>query len=332
MDVADLVLVTGANGFIGSALCHRLSEMGCLVRKAVRSRSKLLEKGTVKYTDVEWVVLHDQSTEFETQQALHGVQAVIHLAARVHVMADRATDPLREFCRVNADWTERLALAAVGQGVRRFVYMSSIKVNGEESRAPLTEQDSPNSQDPYGISKWKAEQVLAHVAAGTGLELTVVRSPLVYGPEVGGNFLTLMNVLRRGVPLPLARVENRRSLIYRGNVVDALIRCMRDARAAGRTYLVSDGEDLSTPELIRRLARALRLPPRLWPMPLSVLRWLGQIVGKEAMIDRLIGSLQVDSSRIRQELNWHPPYIVDQGLAETAAWFRARTTSRAMAS
>lgn len=328
MAVGDRVLVTGANGFVGSALCHRLSQIGCLVRKAVRDQSKLPQEQRAQCRDVEWVVLHDQSTEFETQQALQGVQAVIHLAARVHVLTDRATDPLREYCRVNADWTTRLAQAAVGQGVRRFVYMSSVKVHGEESRGPLTEEDSPNTQDPYGASKWKAEQTLARVVAGTKMELTVVRSPLVYGPDVGGNFFALMNVLYRGVPMPLALADNRRSLIYRGNLVDALIQCLRDARAAGRTYLVSDGEDLSTPELIRRLARALRLSSRLWPVPLPVLRWLGWIVGKETMIDRLIGSLQVDSSRIRRELNWSPPYVVDQGLEATAAWFRGRTTRR----
>jgi nucleoside-diphosphate-sugar epimerase len=247
-------------------------------------------------------------------------------------MADSAADPLREFRKVNVAWTERLARVAASEGVRRFVYVSSIKVNGEQSMMPFTEQDSPNPQDTYGVSKWEAEQALATVSSQTGLETVVIRSPLVYGPGVGGNFLQLLNFLGKGIPLPFAGVENRRSLIYRGNLVDALSRCVHDKLAAGQTYLLSDGEDLSTPELIRRLARALKLPSRLWPMPLSVLRCLGQIVGKEAMIDRLVGSLQVDSSRIRQELNWYPPYLVDQGLAETAAWFRARTTSRAMAS
>ena len=225
-----------------------------------------------------------------------------------------------------------MARAATAEGVRRFVYMSSIKVNGEQSIVPFTERDFPNPQDAYGVSKWEAEQALATVSSQTGLETVVIRSPLVYGPGVGGNFLQLLNFLGKGIPLPLAGAENRRSLIYRGNLVDALSRCVNDKLAAGQTYLVSDGEDLSTPELIRRLGMALRLPSRLWPMPLSVLRYLGQIVGKKAMIDRLIGSLQIDSSRIRQELNWYPPYMVDQGLAETAAWFRARITSRAMAS
>jgi len=315
--MADVVLVTGANGFIGSALCRRLQDAGMPVRAALRDRSSIPASEGVQTGGYEWVVLHDQSTEGETQQVLHGVQAVVHLAARVHVMVDRASDPLHEFRRVNRDWTERLARAAAGQGVRRFVYMSSIKVNGEETQVPFTEDDVPNPQDPYGISKWEAEQVLAAVLAKTGLETVVLRPPLVYGPGVGGNFLQLLNVVRKGIPLPLASVDNRRSLMYRENLVDALFYCMRDARAAGRTYLVSDGEDLSTPDVIRRLAKALNKTPCLWPLPLWVLRAVGRFMGKKAMIERLLGSLQIDSSRIKRELEWHPPYSVDQGLADT---------------
>jgi nucleoside-diphosphate-sugar epimerase len=281
---------------------------------------------------IKWIFLHDQSTEGEMQQVLDGVQVVIHLAARVPVIAGHESNQLHDFYRVNTDWTERLARAAVGQGVRRFVYMSSIKVNGEQSLVPFTEADPPNPQDPYGVSKCEAERALATVSSQTGLETVVIRSPLVYGPGVGGNFLQLMNFVRKGIPLPLARVENRRSLIYRGNLVDALIRSAQDDRAAGRTYLVSDGEDLSTPELVRRLAKALALRSCLWPAPLSALQWFGQVVGREAMLERLLGSLQVDSSKIRRELDWHPPFRLDQGIAETATWFRAQTTSRVMAS
>ena len=319
--MAALMLVTGANGFIGSALCRRLRDAGLLVRGGVRDRSNILRDGGSEASGFDWVVLRDHSTDTETEQALDGAQAVIHLAARVHIMDDQAADPIREFRRVNTDWTERLARAAARQGVRRFVYLSSIKVNGEGSTVPFTEEDAPNPQDPYGISKWEAEQALANVSSETGLETVVIRSPLVYGPGVGGNFLQLLKTLRAGLPLPLALVANRRSLIYRGNLVDALIRCAQDTRAAGRTYLVSDGEDLSTPELIRRIAKALGVSPRLWPMPIVLLRWMAQIVGKQATIDRLTGSLPIDSSRIRRELNWHPAYSVDQGLAETCSWF-----------
>ena len=318
------VVVTGANGFVGSALCHRLHSSGLVVRGAVRDRAKVLQHGDSESKDLEWVVLHDRSPEDEMQHVLQGVSAVVHLAARVHVMADDAEDPLCEFRRVNRDWTEQLARAAVLQGVRRFVYLSSIKVNGEQGTRPFTEQDLPNPQDPYGMSKWEAEQALARVSSQTGLEIVVIRSPLVYGAGVGGNILQLLHIIRRGIPLPLASVHNRRSLIYLGNLVDALACCVKDLRAVGQTYLVSDREDLSTPELIRRLAKALELPARLWPIPLSVLRWIGSVAGKQAMIDRLLGSLQVDSSKIRKELDWHPPYSGGQGFAETAAWYRGR--------
>jgi nucleoside-diphosphate-sugar epimerase len=322
--VADRILVTGANGFVGSALCRRLHSSGLVVRGAVRDRAKLPQCTDSESKDLEWVALHDQSSEEETRHALQEVSAVVHLAARVHVMADDAEDPLREFRLVNCDWTERLARAAALQGVRRFVYLSSIKVNGESNARPFTEQDLPNPQDPYGMSKWEAEQTLARVASQTGLEIVVIRSPLVYGPGVGGNVLQLLHAIRRGVPLPLASAHNRRSLIYLGNLVDALACCVTDVRAAGQSYLVSDGDDLSTPELIRRFAKALELPARLWPVPLAVLRWIGSVAGKQAMIDRLLGSLQVDSSKIRKELEWCPPYSVGQGFSETAAWYRGR--------
>jgi nucleoside-diphosphate-sugar epimerase len=267
------------------------------------------------------MVLHDRSTEDETTQALQGVQVVVHLAARVHVMTDRAPGPLHEFRQVNLVWTKKLARAAASQGIRRFVYLSSIKVNGEESITPFTEQDLPKPQDPYGVSKWEAEQALAQVSAETGMETVVIRSPLVYGPGVRGNFLQLLKILRRGIPLPLASVQNRRSLVSRGNLVDALLCCVRDGRAAGQTYLVSDGEDLSTPELIRRLSRAMGVTERLWPFPVPLLRWMGQLAGQKGAVDRLLGSLQVDSSKIGRELGWHPSVSVDRGLAETAAWF-----------
>jgi nucleoside-diphosphate-sugar epimerase len=281
---------------------------------------------------IEWVVLHDQSSEKETRQSLKGVEVIVHLAARVHVMADTSVDPLHEFRKVNVVWTEQLARTAASEDVRRFVYMSSIKVNGEQSRVPFTERDLPNPQDPYGRSKWEAEQALAMVSSQTGLETVVIRSPLVYGPGVGGNLLQLLNFLEKGIPLPLAGVENRRSLIYRENLVDALSCCVHGRLAAGQTYLVSDGEDLSTPELIRRLGKALGFSARLWPLPLSMLCGIGQLIGKQVVFDRLLRSLQVDSSKIRKGLDWHPPFSVDQGLAETATWFRARITNRIMVS
>lgn len=326
------ILVTGAMGFIGKALSLNLLEAGYEVRGTIRNLSRTPREERSHPVGLEWVILHDQSSEGELHQVLEGVQVVIHLAARVHVMPGRASDQSGEFYRINTDWTERLAYAAVRRGVRRFVYLSSLKVNGEQSVKPFVEQDIPNPQDPYSVSKWEAELALTTVSSLTCLETVVIRSPLVYGPGVRGNFLQLMNIVRKGIPLPFGLVENRRSLIYQGNLVSALIRSVRDDRAAGQTYLVSDGEDLSTPDLIRRLGKALGLPVRLWPLPLPMVRSLGHIVGKQEVVDRLLGSLQVDSLKIRQELDWHPPFGVDHGLAETAAWFHAQPTSQVLAS
>ena len=325
--MGDRILITGATGFIGSALSRSLLAAGYPVKGAVRASTRIPQRSNSKSANLEWVVLHDRSTERETDEALQGVQSVVHLAARVHVMVDDASNPLQEFQRVNVDWTERLAARAASQGVRRFVYLSSVKVNGEETVAPFTEQDFPHPQDPYGVSKWEAEQALARVSTQTGMEAVVVRSPLVYGPGVRGNFLQLLNILRRGMPLPLASIRNQRSLVYLGNLVDALARCIQDRRAAGQTYLVRDGEDLSTPELVRRLSLAMESSVCLWPCPTSLLYWMGQAAGKRGVIDRLVGSLQVNSSKIQTELDWHPPFSVDAGLSETAAWFRARTSS-----
>lgn len=325
--MGDRILVTGANGFVGTALCRRLRELGVLVRATVRNQANLPHSWTSASKDLEWVVLHDRSDDNETQHALESICAVVHLAARVHVMVDEASDPLREFRQVNCAWTERLARAAASQGVHRFVYLSSIKVNGEQTVVPFTEQDPPKPQDPYGVSKWEAEQVLARVSMQTEMETVVVRSPLVYGPGVRGNFLQLLNIIRRGFPFPLASIRNQRSLVYLGNLVDAVARCAQDPRAAGRTYLVRDGEDLSTPELVRRLGVAMESRVCLWSCPTTFLYWMGQVAGKREIIDRLVGSLQVNSSKIQTELDWHPPFTVDAGLSETAAWFQARTMS-----
>ncbi len=327
--MGDRILITGATGFIGSALSHCLLEAGSSVRGAVRATARTSQRATSESGNLEWVVLHDRSTERETNDALQGVQIMVHLAARVHVMVDNASDPLQEFQRVNANWTERLAARAAAQGVRRFVYLSSVKVNGEQTVVPFTEMDPPKPRDPYGVSKWEAEQALARVSTQTGMETVVVRSPLVYGPGVRGNFLQLLNVLRRGIPLPLASIRNQRSLVYLGNLVDALARCIHDPRAAGRTYFVSDCEDLSTPELVRRLGAAMGTDVRLWTCPTAFLYWMGQVSGNRGMIDRLVGSLQVNSSKIQTELDWRPPCTVDAGLSETAAWFHARTMSLA---
>ncbi len=311
------VLVTGANGFVGEALCGELRARGFAIRAAVRSASPPLEK-------METAVVGAIDGETDWSEALRGVDVVIHLAARVHVMRDDAADPLEEFRKVNVAGTERLARAAAANGVRRLVYVSSAKVNGEATYGAdiFTEAKEPSPQDPYGISKCEAEHVLHRVAAETGLEAVIVRPPLVYGPGVKGNFAQMLKALARRIPLPLASVHNLRSLVYVGNLVDALIVCATRPAAAGQTYLVSDGDDISTPGLLRQLGAAMGRPALLLPCPPGILRLAAQAAGNADRIERLLGSLQLDSGKIRRELDWTPPYPLRQGLQETAEWYR----------
>lgn len=317
------VLVTGANGFIGRRVCIELIKQGFRVRAAVRESSRAAT------LPGEAVITGPIGPETDWTSAVVGVDTIVHLAARVHVMKEAAADPLAEFRAVNVLGTRGLARAASEHRVRRFVYVSSIKVNGEATEhSSFTENDQPRPQDPYGISKWEAEQALRIVGRETGLEIVIVRPPLVYGPNVGGNFLRLLKLLRSGVPLPLASLENRRSMIFSQNLADALVACAVHPAAAGKTYLVSDGEDLSTRDLIRHLSSLMGRPARLWPFPPPLLRLAGRMLGKAAELDRLLGSLQVDSAPIREELSWAPPYTVAEGLSATVQWFLASETSR----
>jgi len=308
------VLVTGASGFVGRMLCLELVRRGFPVRAAVRDAcAGALPDG------VECIAIGSIAPDTDWSAALDGVSIVIHLAARVHVMDDRATDPLAEFRKVNAEGSERLARQAAANGVKRLVFVSSIKVNGEmtEGEAKFSESDPAAPEDAYGRSKWEGEQALWRVARETGLEGVVVRPPLVYGPAVKGNFASLLGVLRRRLPLPLASVRNRRSLIYVGNLVDALIRCATHSAAAMQTYLVCDGDDLSTSDLLRRLGQTMGKPALLLPFPTGVLRLAGKVTGKSAAIGRLLGSLRVDDRKIRRELGWTPPYSVAEGFRAT---------------
>jgi nucleoside-diphosphate-sugar epimerase len=205
--------------------------------------------------------------------------------------------------------------------VRRFVFVSSVKVNGEERAAAYTEADTPMPEDAYALSKWEAEQGLRQIAAATGLEVVILRPPLVYGPGVGANFLALMHAVARGIPLPLGAINNRRSLIFVGNLADAILCCLEHPVAAGKTFLVSDGEDVSTPALVRRMAAALGGPARLVALPMPVLRAAAALAGKSALATRLLDSLTVDGTAIRHTLGWSPPFTLDEGLRETAAWY-----------
>ncbi|MEO6361700.1 MAG: NAD-dependent epimerase/dehydratase family protein [Caldimonas sp.] len=309
-------LVTGASGFVGSALVERLARDGASVRAAARRRQ---DADTHSAGPIDHVVVPDLSATTDWSAALDGIDVVVHCAARAHMLRDDAADPLASFRAVNVDGTARLARAAAAAGVRRFVFVSSIGVNGSQTFGrPFTAEDLPAPQTPYARSKLEAEQVLSAIASETGMAVTVVRPPLVYGPHAPGNFSTLVRAVRRGLPLPLASVRNRRSFIGRSNLVDLLARCSSHPLAAGLTLLASDGEDLSTPELVRRIARALRVPPRLLPVPPSWLLHAARIAGRPALGQQLCGSLQIDSSLANQRLGWSPPSSVDEELGEMA--------------
>lgn len=315
------ILVTGGAGFIGRALCPALLRAGFEVSVATRN-----PRSAEKLRGVEIRPIPSVGAGTDWSAALRDVDAVVHMAARVHVMDDQAADPLTEFRRVNSEGTLKLAEDAALAGVGRFVYVSTIKVNGESTPTdrPFRADDEPAPRDPYGLSKLEAEQALWEVSEQTGMEVVALRPPLVYGPGVKGNFLTLMEKCARGSTLPLGAVHNRRSLVYVGNLADALLQCVIRPEAAGHTFLVSDGDDVSSTELLRRVAGALDRKPRLLPVPASFLKLGGLLTGKRAMVGRLLDSLVVDDSAIRDVLDWEPPFSMTEGLDATAEWFHTR--------
>jgi nucleoside-diphosphate-sugar epimerase len=310
---SDRVLVTGANGFVGHHLCLEILKRGGSVKAVLRTPNP-------KQKEFDFSIVGNIDERTNWTEAICGVDVVIHLAARVHVMQDESDDSLAEFRCTNTAGTENLARQVAKAGVKRLVYVSSIKVNGEETcgETKFTETDNPHPLDPYGVSKVEAEEALHRVAAETGLEVVIVRPPLVYGAGVKGNFAQMLKVLAMGIPLPLASVNNRRSLVYVGNLVDALILCATHPAAVGQTYLVSDGDDISTPDLLSQLGVAMGHPARLLPCAQALLRLAGRMTGKADQVERLLGSLQVDSGKIRRELGWMPPYTLSQGLRATA--------------
>ena len=308
------VLVTGANGFVGTALSARLAASGFEVVPAVRCKSGVPLA----------VVVGNLDASTDWRSALSGCDAVAHLAARVHVMNDTAQNPLALYRETNTEATLNLARQAAQAGVKRFVFISTIKVNGEGRAEPYRENDLPAPEDAYAISKWEAEQGLWLIARETGMEVVILRPPLVYGPGVKANFLRLMQTVQKGWPLPLGAIHNRRSLLYLGNFVDAIRVCVEHPAAAGQTFLLDDGEAVSTPELIRAVGQAMGRPARLLAVPVGVLELAGGLIGKRAAVARLTGSLFVDSSLIRSRLGWTPPYTLHQGLAATVAdWQRS---------
>ena len=312
------ILVTGATGFVGQELLARLAkEPDYVARVALRRPDATLP------FDVERFPVHDFDSA-ECSTALRSCEAVVHLAARVHVMRETSADPLLEFRRVNVEGTLALARRAVDAGVRRFVFLSSIKVNGEETAPgrPFRAGDPANPGDAYGVSKLEAERGLQAIARTRGMELIIVRSPLVYGPGVKANFLQLMRWLYRRAPLPLGAVtDNRRSLIALENLSDLLVTCLSHRSVGSQVFLASDGEDLSTAQLLNRIGIALGRPARLPAIPPVVVQSLGTLVGRGDQVRRLLGSLQVDISATRDLLGWTPPMSVDHALARTAAHF-----------
>lgn len=301
---------------MGRAFCSRAVADGVPVRACVRAATKEPSDAA----DVEEVGPVDGTTYWG--RALDGCSSVVHLAARVHVMLERADDPLAEFRRVNVDGTLNLGAQAAAAGVRRFVYVSSVKVNGESTAADraFSAADTPAPQDPYGISKMEAEQGLRRIAAETGMEVVIVRPPLVYGPGVKANFAALMRAVQRGVPLPLASVSrNRRSFVALDNLLDLLITCIDHPTAANQTFLVSDGEDLSTADLLYRLGQAMGEPVRLFHVPPSLLQFGANLLGRGDAAQRLLGNLQVDIGHTRNTLHWSPPVSVDEGLRRAVA-------------
>lgn len=309
-----MILVTGAGGFVGTALVAELAKRGMSYRAVTRTP----REGCFCIGDM------DPRTDWTA--ALDGVDSIIHLASRAHVMNETAADPAGHLRSVNVDSTLNLAAQAIKAGVKRFVFISSIKVNGEATKLgrPFTAEDPPSPQNPYAQSKHDAEQGLFALAkaAGSDFEVTVIRPPLVYGPGVKANFATMMDWVNRGIPLPLGSVNNKRSFVFVGNLVDLIILSAIHPKAAGEVFLVSDGEDISTTDLFKKMALALGRPSWMMPLPTPLLNFGAAMIGQRAITSRLTDSLQVDVTKTREMLGWEPRKSVSEGLQQTARSFQ----------
>jgi nucleoside-diphosphate-sugar epimerase len=311
------VLVTGANGFVGTALVPKLVGCGFEVRRLVRDKNY---KDNLK---IKSFCIDDLDDVVDLTEPLKDVDVVIHLAARVHVMTDKHIDPLAEYRRVNVESTLNLARQATTLGVKRFVFVSSIKVNGELTRKDMLfkADDNPNPQDPYGVSKLEAEAGLMRLAKETGMEVVIIRPPLVYGPGVKANFLSMIKVLDRGIPLPFGNVNNKRSLVFVDNLVDLLATVIDHPKAAGQVFLVSDDYDVSTTTLLKSMSSALGKKAKLIPVPLFILKAIFYLFTKRGLSQRLLGSLGLDISKTKELLNWNPPVSFEEGISRTAKSF-----------
>ena len=315
-----MILLTGVSGFVGSFLIKALGGSGIrAIGREFISSADLFGCGDVAVQGGQKASLTD---------------VVVHCAARVHITADDAEDPLSAFRAVNVEGTVNLARQAAKAGVKRFIFLSSVKVNGEVSDVAsiegdvgvFTADDKPAPEDPYGISKNEAEEALKAICAETGMEYVIIRPPLVYGPNVKANFSSMLKWVARGVPLPLGGIKtNKRSLVYVDNLVDLIKVCIEHPAAANQTFLVSDDEGVSTRELLESVAKALGVKSRLLPIPPSWLGFVGKLLGKKDIEQRLCGSLQVDIEHTKNTLSWEPPYSMEEGLARTAEWFKNRS-------
>lgn len=308
-----MVFVTGTTGFIGLELCSKMLQRGWVVKGALRKESArgILPLG------VEGVNLGSIEDGNFRPRDFEGVDAVIHLAGRTHVLNDKSDDQLTAFRKVNVLGTESLARAAAKAGVRRFIFVSSVKVNGNGAARPYTENDPPAPEDAYGISKYEAEESLSSISMETGIEIVILRPPLVYGPGVKANFKDFIRMVSSGLPIPLKSIDNQRSFIYLDNLCDAIICCVTHPFAAGKTFLVSDGQDISTPDLIRMISSAMNKKPFLFSLHVNILKGLCKIAGKSEELGKITGSLFVDSSKIRDLLGWNPPFTLEEGIKET---------------
>lgn len=312
--------MTGATGFVGRHLCELLQSHDYDVTGTARSTA-----AGARIHGFSLVATGDIGGDVEWQSILHDVDCVVHLAARVHIMRDTASDPLAAFRETNVDGTTKLIRACGAQGVKRFIYLSTAKVCGERTlRDPFGALGMPAPEDPYARSKSEAESIVQKIGRELGIETVIVRPPLVYGPGVGGNFLRLMNLVRKRVPLPFASIENLRSLVGVSNLCDLIRECLGNRAAAGEVLMVSDDNDLSTPELIRRIASAMNRRPRLLSVPTSLLQWGASLSGKSAEASRLIDSFQVDISRTKEVLGWGPPVTVSDEIGSTVNWYEER--------
>lgn len=303
------VLVTGSTGLVGSALIAALLPH-CRVRSLNRSNPNLAD---VAHTDA---AFGDNVLWLDNTEYLQGVDVVVHCAARVHLMQDTATDPLAQYCKVNTDATLALAEAAAKAGVKRFIFLSTIKVNGEFTAVgqAFSAADPVKPTDPYAVSKWRAEQALLALSQQSGMQVVIIRPPLVYGPGVKANFLNLFNAVAKGIPLPFGAIDNKRSMVSVDNLVSLICTCLTHENAAGKVFLVSDGQDISSAELVRLMAKAQQVPARLLPIPLWLMRTAASVLGKAAQYQRVVASLQLDISATCQTLDWQPQQTPQQAM------------------